>query len=219
MAIDPDFYYKHVLVDSPPDIKHRQFRIITTDGKWVILFRACNKKILQKKLQNFLPIHAYVSNSTWLNPQVVGLKWKKRYKNELIITKNIILSSDFTIDFDTQDMANLIKAYNHLKDNGLEKFKFVKTKRGMHLWVLDWYSKCCIKKILHPFAREAYIRREKIKLANELKSIGINFDYDVVIDTRRVYRLWDSLYGNELICKASDNITPKLPDNQGRGGL
>jgi hypothetical protein len=217
LKIYPSHYYKYNQIEVPPDLAHRHIKLKLANGKWVMLGRIKTKKDLQIKLIELGPTHAYISCSTYLNPNNIRLKWKmkKIYPKWLmkanLLLNNLILQSDFVLDFDDgkNSFPNLIKAYNYLKDNRFYEFKFVKTKRGFHLWVLDFYKKRCTdnERKEMPHERELYIEAQKILLANELFNEDIHFDYKVAVDTRRIFRIWNSLYNDGYtICKLFNSL-------------
>jgi DNA primase catalytic subunit len=207
MKTNPQIYYKDALIECPPDITHRHIRLKKGD-KWIKLFRVKNLNELRKYLIRFTPDAVYVSVSCYLEPELVSTKWKQK-PSKYKILPNIILSSDFVMDFDdgrVKSMNEMLKAYKFLRELGHDKFKAVITKRGFHLWDLAFYEQECHKNIPHkPFAREIFILSKKKELCAELNSIGIKFDMPISIDTRRIVKLWGSLTDNNFICKAYDN--------------
>jgi hypothetical protein len=206
MKIYPVYYYSHNLIDIPPDLGHRVVKLKLADGKWIILHRVNHKKELQQQLIKFAPTDVYVSCSTFLNADRIQGKWA--VKKDFLYVCNILLRSDFVLDFDDGEYSldALVQAYNHLRKE-FDKFKFDITKRGYHLWVLDFFEKRCTEKREHPFDRELYIEAQKILLANELINQDVIFDYKVAIDNWRVCRLWNSLYHDGFtICKAFNSM-------------
>lgn len=215
MKINPLYFYKNALIEAPYNLPHRQIKLltidpITKDEVWIKLFGCHDIECLRKKLVYFAPIKAYISVSCYLDPERAGLMWKQKV-GEYRYLPNILLSSDFVMDFDhgVISLLNLLRSYDFLKDKGYKKFKSVETKRGFHLWGLDWYAQECqerVKNGLHkPFAREKFILSKKIDLCDELESYGIEFDKPISMDTRRIVKLWGSLSDDTFVCRAWDD--------------
>lgn len=202
----PQTFYKDALITTPYDLAHRHIRLKKGD-KWIKLFGCRDVEYLRKKLIKFSPDKAYISVSCYLDPESVGLKWKNR-KEGYIYLPNAILSSDFVMDFDdgkAKSLRNLIKAYKILKNMEFEQFKAIQTNRGFHLWMLDWFAKICRKNLPHkPKYREFFISEKKMELCNELESLGVEFDKQISMDTRRIVKLWGSL-SDDIICQAWDD--------------
>lgn len=202
MRIFPSYFYKTAPLQLPNDVSHRHFRLRKGDS-WIKLFRVKDEKELRAYLLRFLPDAAYFSVSTFLYPEKMGLKWQMQgrgYKN----LSNIILSSDFFMDFDhAEALKDARAACSFLKEHGFEDFKLIATKRGYHLWILDFYDKACKKnRPVKPEWRESFILAHKIRLANKLSAQGIRFDYKVSIDVRRIARVWGSLHDDGFtVCK------------------
>lgn len=204
-------YYESAELLTPPDLKHRQVKLKLESGKWISL-SVCSIDELRKKLVEYLPEAAFISVSCYLNPDNIQKKWAGNFTNSdphkwSDILNNLILSSDFVMDFDDVDIElELQKAYKYLKEIGFTDFMAIRTKRGAHLWCMDFYKKRC-KKIANPKDREAHIEAQKRCLANELKKNFVIFDYPVSVDCRRVVRLPNSLYNDSsLVCKAYKSL-------------
>ena len=212
MKIYKNPYYRAAELVVPPDLKHRQIKLKLENGKWVS-FSVCSVEELRKKLVEHLPEAAFISVSCFLNPDHIQKKWSGNITNPdphtwNDILNNLILTSDFVIDFDEGDtFLELQKAYHYLKGIcGFKDFMIVQTKRGYHLWVTDFYKKRC-RKIANPKDREAHIEAQKRCLANELKKNLVNFDYPISVDCRRIVRLPNSLYDDgSLICRAYKSL-------------
>jgi hypothetical protein len=201
--MNPQQFYENAEISCPPDLSHRHIRL-KRGNVWIKLFRVKDLNELRAYLIRFYPTQAYVSVSTYLEPELVGLKWKNK-KAGYRYLPNIILSSDFVMDFDhgVSSLNQMLKAHKYLKTLGFEQFKAIRTKRGFHLWVLDWFAKVCLKTLPYkPFAREIFITEKKRDLCLELDNYGIEYDRQISMDTRRVVKLWGSLADDEFICKA-----------------
>lgn len=223
MRINPSFFYQTAQISTPPDISHRQIKI--RKGKiWIKLFGCRNIDYLRKKLINFAPDQVFISVSCYLEPELVGLKWKQKPSGYKILP-NIILSSDFVLDFDdgrVKSMNQMLKAHKFLRGLGHDKFKVIITKRGFHLWDLSFYEKECQKNAPHsPFEREKFILSKKRELCAKLERYGITFDTPISMDTRRIVKLWGSLTDDNFICSAFDDpqlmakefVSSYLPNN------
>jgi hypothetical protein len=206
--IEPKEFYKTAEIQTPYDLPHRLVKLKVGEN-WIKLF-GCREDQLRKKLVRYAPGKAYISVSCYLTPEFIGKKWlfsKRGYK----YLHNIVLSSDFVMDFDNgvNSLVQMLKTYKYLKSLGFEEFKAICTKRGFHLWVLDWYVKICRENLPYsPKHREFYIMEKKKELCDKLESQNIEFDRKVSEDTRRIVKLWGSLSDESFICKAYDN--PKL---------
>lgn len=191
---------------------------------WIKLFGCRDIDYLRKKLIKFAPDQAFISVSCYLDPEFVGLKWKQKPKGYKIFP-NIILSSDFVLDFDdgrVKSMNQMLKAHKFLRVLGHDKFKAIITKRGFHLWDLSFYEKECRKNAPHaPFEREKFILNKKRELCFKLEQYGVKFDKPISIDTRRIVKLWGSLTDDNFICSVFDDpqlmakeiVNSYLPNN------
>jgi hypothetical protein len=204
LKLNPSYFYKTANIETPNDISHRHFRLLLENGEWMKLFRIKDIEELRKYLIRFSPIKAYISVSCFLEPELVGLKWKTNQAGYKYLP-NIIISTDFVCDFDdgVASLEQMLKAYKYLKTLGFERFKAVRTYRGFHLHILDFFTKECQKNMpASPIARETYLTSKKKELCTKLESNGIEFDKPISIDTRRVIKLWGSLSDDTFICKA-----------------
>lgn len=205
-------FYKTAYLQAPPDLKHRQIKLYCGGG-WVTLPTLTGKLIrtvedLRPILVELEPTAVYISVSTFLHPELLASRKLKLSGYPHL--SNSIINSDFLVDIDHSPnlLLDINRAYNYLTHNGFKEFKFVRTKRGAHIWVLDFFKKICTQKIPNPLIREFYIEQQRTILANELKHYEINFDYKVSVDTRRVARLWGSLHNDGFtVCKAYDTLT------------
>jgi len=171
------FYTSH-LCEIPGRPQFRQFKFRTGKNYWVRSKRKIrNQAQLRQKLLKELPQDAYVSVSEWLSPErLEGYAPKGAgYKH---LSKTLI-SSDFFVEFDetNPEVAHqqFLAAYDVLRRK-YDVFKFLRSHRGDHIWVLDWYGKACKKKIAGVRDRIDYVKQKKIKTAQELLDAGIKFD-------------------------------------------
>lgn len=207
MKINPisvKYYYQTADISTPYDITHRHFRFKTRENNWIKLFRVKNLEDLRKKLVKYAPDEAYISVSCFLEPELVNNKWDMKKAGYKYLS-NTILTSDFVMDFDhgVNSLVQMLRAYDYLKKLGFEEFKFIQTKRGFHLWILDWFAKECRKNLpSSPKHREFFLIEKKKALCTKLKSYGIEFDEPISTDTRRIVKLWGSLVDDTFICKA-----------------
>ena len=237
MKIYPQTFYKTAQLEAPYNLSHRQIRIMQVDPTtkkemFIDLFGCRDIEYLRKKLIYFAPSKAYISASCYLNPEVVSLKLKQKPKTYRYLP-NILLSSDFVMDFDdgaVNSLLQLLRAYDFLREKGYKEFKAVQTKRGFHLWILDWYAKECQNNVFDkPFAREKFIFSKKCELCAELESQNIEFDKPISIDTRRIFKLWGSLTDDYVICRTwndpealakefmkSKTYLPNITENQAK---
>jgi hypothetical protein len=210
--INPSYFYKTAPLQLPHNFQFRQFRIRKGE-KWIKFFKIGSEAELRERLVKFAPDAAYFSVSCYLHPEKVGMSWRMQGKGYKTLS-NIILSSDFFMDFDhAEALDDVKKAYSYLKEQGFEDFKLIATKRGFHLWILDFYDKVCREnRPVKPEWRESFITAQKIKLTTKLKAQGIIFDYKVSIDVRRIARVWGSLQDDFLICKPYSTLEALIAD-------
>lgn len=200
-------YYRENLVSLLPRSNFRQYKFILQDNRCVKIKDTINTvQKLQKHLIHYKPKAAYVSVGEFLNASNVGAKSKNFYKQGYKITNNLFLRGDYVLEIDENDKENIFKAVQFLIEQGFEDLFFVKTNRGIHIHVNDFWEKYCPKKLAMPGDRENYYKMKKTYLSQLLKREGIRFDYDTTVDTRRVVRIPFSLHEKGVVCKSSYNI-------------
>lgn len=183
-----------LLRDSP----RRQYRLLLRDYTMVALGRKITKpEQLQKLCVKLLPVAVYQTVSRWVFPEVLSNRGKPKHGGSRW-TKNLFLDSDFIIDLDpkhcTQHNLTLLMETLAGYDTTI-----VRTGNGYHFWIWDWRKDRHF--ITKPFDREMKCKREMEKFVGSLKDKGIEFDYSISMDTRRIARVPNTLHQNGTVCK------------------
>lgn len=196
-------YYRNNLVGLPPRANFRQFKILLENGKMIKLRDIIKDPItLRNYLVRWKPVQVYYSVAEFYQPYQVGCKPKNNRTPGGTISKNMFLRGDFTLEIDSKDKDNVLKAVNILKKLGFEDLYFVESHRGIHIHVYDFWEKIYIEKnkcIAMPGDREHFYFIKKVFYAKILRNNGVDFDFDTTIDTRRVIGLPFSLHKKGVI--------------------
>jgi len=202
----------------PGPVKWRQIKVRTSNG-WI----KCDRKLLtQEKVKEWLlwvdgnkggVLDAYFSVSCFLNPhKVYGYKQRREGFPKL---DRKMLRSDFVFDFDQKNMPEGVDAYDvachvfALLQRGYEDVNFIRTGKGWHIVILDWYDNFCRKSVA-VMDRYFYISAMKRRFANIFRGSGIPFDYPVAIDSFRCIRMWNAPYHDGTLCEWRKNeVIPK----------
>lgn len=195
-------------------LKFRQIKIRKKDNNFLILknrfySRDDLLKYIKKKGLGKYIADIYVSVALFLNPTTIRGKKVRGIRKGYVWADNCFLKGDFVLEIDSFDKNNILKAYMELRKLGFEKFFYVKTSRGLHIWVLDFWEKWCEKEMngkMKPREKEEKYGELKIKLAKYLENKGIDFDFQTTIDTRRVVRMPDTYHKNGYFCKSYSSI-------------
>jgi DNA primase catalytic subunit len=195
-----------------PNSQFRQYRFRLKDGTFIkIKDKIRTQGDLIKYLKKYNPADVYQTASWWLNPQLLGSRIEK--KAGFRILQNFFLGMDFIFDFDADDynsviemQENLDKAIANFKSLGLNDYMVMETGRGFQVlfldfneWLLNQYPH--IRMIANPMDREMAYRAKLIKIVTGLKNKGIKFDYNVSIDTRRIFRVPNTFHRNGKLIK------------------
>jgi hypothetical protein len=123
---------------------------------------------------------------------------------------NIFLGSDYIMDFDDKDYHNGSEgSQNQLKlsklklnELGFNDFLTMRTGKGYQLLVMDFnaWAKKDIKVVM-PRDREFQYQRKMAELTKKLLEAKITWDYKVSTDTRRIFRVPNTLHNNGNIIK------------------
>ena len=204
-----------------PNSQFRQYKLRKNE-RWFIL----NKKIrTDKQLLSYLyiiqPTDVYQSVSYWLNPtrlggkkfnapEYKGNKGKIKEAHANYFLSSIFLGSDYIMDFDDKDYkngqedsrSNLQLAKLKLQELGFKKFLTMRTGRGYQLLVMDFneWAKKDMKAVM-PRDREDFYISKMRKLTRILLNSKIVWDYKVSVDTRRIFRVPNSVHNNGNIIK------------------
>ena len=204
-----------------PNSQFRQYKLRKNE-RWFVL----NKKIrtsqqLLEYINKINPTDVYQSVSYWLNPTRLGSKKfnAPTYKGDKTIIKeahsnyflsSIFLGSDYIMDFDDKDYkngqedsrSNLELAKLKLQEIGFKEFLTMRTGRGYQLLVMDFneWAKKDMKAVM-PRDREDFYLVKMRKLTRMLLASKIRWDYRVSVDTRRIFRVPNSVHNNGNIIK------------------
>ena len=204
-----------------PNSQFRQYKMRKGD-KWFIL----NKKIrrdnqLLEYMLKIQPTDVYQTVSYWLNPTRLGSKKfnSPKYTGDKKIIKgaklshflaNLFLGSDYIMDSDDKDYtngqdesrSNLQLAKLKLQELGFKEFLSLRTGRGYQLLVMDFneWAKKDMKAVM-PRDREEFYLLKMRKLTKILLDAKIKWDYKVSIDTRRIFRVPNTLHNNGNIVR------------------
>jgi len=200
-----------------PSVRRRQIKVRTALG-WV----ACRERICSlSELREWLVsvddenevLDSYFSVSRFLNPHRVR-GYASSWRGSPRLDK-MILGSDFVFDFDQKHMPGGVDAYDvavkvfGLLRGGYDDVNFVRTGKGWHVVVLDWYEKFCRRDVA-VMDRYFYISAMKRRFAGMFWRSGIPFDYPVSIDSFRCIRMWNSPYHDGTLCEWRKNeVVPR----------
>jgi len=203
-------FYKDNLPYLMPDSKHRQYKIVLRGGKMVVLNELIKTpEQLQKLCLDFLPVSVFQTISTWLDPREISGKrptqtGRKGYK----WLNSKILSCDFILDLDKEHCTPVnLSAIEKLVKYDTK----VRTGSGYHYWIFHPFP------LLNsnPFFREDECRYLLTGYANAMKTLGIQFDYPVSIDPRRIVRTPNTLHQSGKVITIEYSSAHKLVPPQG----
>ena len=143
-------------------------------------------------------------------------KYNRRNKKEIkeIRTEhflnNVFLGSDYIMDFDDKDYPNgsegsqsqLKLSKLKLNELGFKDFLTMRTGKGYQLLVMDFnaWAKKDMKAVM-PRDREFQYQRKMAELTKKLLEAKIIWDYKVSTDTRRIFRVPNTLHNNGNIIR------------------
>ena len=186
-------------------------------GKHIILpaytaYKRNKREIKEVKTEYFL-------NSIFLGRgylMVALPKYNRRNKKEIkeIRTEhflnNVFLGSDYIMDFDDKDYPNgsegsqsqLKLSKLKLNELGFKDFLTMRTGKGYQLLVMDFnaWAKKDMKAVM-PRDREFQYQRKMAELTKKLLEAKIIWDYKVSTDTRRIFRVPNTLHNNGNIIR------------------
>ncbi len=202
--------------------KFRQYKLRKNDKWYVIRQKIRSSEQLLQLIESYQPTDVYQTVSWWLNPQSLNGKrinlpnYNGRNKKQIKEVKikhflsNIFLGSDYIMDFDDKDypnrsdgsLSNLGLAKLKLKEIGFKNFLTMRTGRGYQLLVKDFneWAKKGLRATM-PRDREYQYQRKMNELTKLLLQAKIRWDYKVSTDTRRVFRVPNTVHNNGNIIK------------------
>ena len=123
---------------------------------------------------------------------------------------SIFLGSDYIMDFDDKDYkngqedsrSNLELAKLKLQEMGFREFLTMRTGKGYQLLVIDFnkWAKKDMKAVMPRDREDFYLSKMRI-LTKILLASKIRWDYRVSVDTRRIFRVPNSVHNNGNIIK------------------
>jgi len=188
-------YYRNNLVSLPPRPQFRQFKFILVNGKCIKINDTIRDSItMRRKLILFNPVNVYYSVGEFYQPRQVGCKPKNNRTPGGLVSKNMFLRGDYSLEIDSKDEKNVRLAKEILNRFGLENLYFVNSHRGIHIHAYDFWEKFCPNILNMPGDRERYYYMKKVYLTKKLTLKGVDLDFPTTIDTRRVIGLPFSLH-------------------------
>jgi DNA primase catalytic subunit len=217
----------------PPGSSFRQFRFFLpcSPGEGAqrvvkIRDRIVNVETLRRWLTKFAPAHVYYSTGRWLDPQNLGPKELGPGSPGYQFAYNVFLSQELYFDIDVPDDLDEAKRWTTKLRESLEReygFRDVllvySGNKGFHLHVYDFDLADWVREISpHPAVRESQTQEVKAEMVNHLMDLGLVFDADVTVDTRRILRLPGTVHGKTFnICQIVDDIDTFRPQRLERG--
>jgi hypothetical protein len=200
----------------------RQYKLRKKDKWYIIRKKIRSPEHLLGYIEKMQPTDVYQTVSWWLNPNSLSGKranlpeYNGRNKKEIKKAKiehflnSIFLGSDYIMDFDDKDYSNgsegsqsqLKLSKLKLNEIGLKDFLTMRTGKGYQLLVMDFnaWAKKDMKAVM-PRDREFQYQRKMEELTKKLLEAKITWDYKVSTDTRRIFRVPNTLHNNGNIIK------------------
>lgn len=180
-------------------------------------FRKIQQKIytpeqLKKLLDALMPQDVYQTVSWWMRPESLTIKPAKiPYPTpDFMLTEmkvvrhldNFFIGSDFLMDFDKKDykdqkemLDNVQLARLFLTEKGMKEFTLMKTPSGGRQLLVTDFNKWVNKQTSNPLHRENLYGWKMNKLVKLLKGAGVKWDDEVSLDTRRIFRVPNTVGG------------------------
>ena len=179
----------------------RQYRLRLEGNKFhKIKYKIRTPKELKAILDKMMPEDVYQTISWWLNPEDLGQKRVNSPGSPRL--DNLFLGSDYLMDFDEKDyqersemLHNIRLAQIYLKEHGMIQQVLMRTGRGYQLVVIDFFEWAKVK-VESPRDREYAYGYKMRKLTKDMLNKGIKWDSDVSIDTRRIFRVPNTMHRN-----------------------
>lgn len=202
--------------------KFRQYKLRKKDKWYIIRTKIKSPEQLLEYIERLQPTDVYQTVSWWLNSNSLAGKhiilpaYNRRNKKEIkeIRTEhflnNVFLGSDYIMDFDDKDYPNgsegsqsqLKLSKLKLNELGFKDFLTMRTGKGYQLLVMDFnaWAKKDMKAVM-PRDREFQYQRKMAELTKKLLEAKIIWDYKVSTDTRRIFRVPNTLHNNGNIIR------------------
>lgn len=196
------------------DSRFRQFRVRLKNDRFLKLRRIYSPEQLKKELDKFMPEDCYQTIATFQNPELMGAKHTQEPsyplpKNKLYlnaeyrinkILNNNLLKVDYLMDFDLKSyvdqnemLSNVSLARLFLQEHGMKEHILMKTPSGGRQLLIADFDKWANVHEAMPSKREsAYLLKMK-QLTEMLKKAGVEWDWHVSNDTRRICRVPNSV--------------------------
>ena len=220
------YYSESTELWIPPGSTFRQFRFFLASepggAERVIKIpdRIANIETLRRWLTRFAPRHVYYSTGKWLDSQNLGPKEPRRGSPGYQFAYNVFLAQELYFDIDVPGDLDEAKRWTAKLRESLEReygfgeiLLVYSGNKGFHLHVYDFDLAEWVKEIsLHPAVRELQTQEVKVGIVNHLMEMGLVFDADITVDTRRVLRLPGSVHGKTFnICQIVNDIETFRP--------
>ena len=174
-------YYKNCKVWLPSNPNWRIFKFHLFNNKFIKIY-IHNEQEMRRYLLKYLPKSVYYSVSCFLSPRTI------KYIHEPYISRRNILYSDLVFDIDAHD-GNFEKA----KQDTIKLVKFMKDYKLNYILFSGGGFQVAytqeVPAIKNPKEREEYLKEEREKIVNKIKSKNINVDEAITLDLNRVVRL------------------------------
>jgi DNA primase catalytic subunit len=217
----------------PPGATFRQFRFFLAGEQRngaprvvKVRDRIASIQTLRRWLVTFSPRHVYYSTGRWLDPQNLGPKELGPGSPGYQFAYNVFLSQELYFDIDVPgDLEEAKRWATKLRESLEREYSFrdvllvYSGNKGFHLHVYDFDLADWVREISpHPAVRESQTQEVKAEMVNHLMDLGLVFDADVTVDTRRILRLPGTVHGKTFnICQIVDNIDTFRPQRLERG--
>ena len=200
----------------------RQYKLRKNDKWYIIRKKIRSSEQLLRYIEKMQPTDVYQTVSWWLNPNSLSgkranlPKYNGKNKTQIKYARinhflnNIFLGSDYIMDFDDKDYkagqdegrSNLQLAKLKLQELGFKEFLTMRTGKGYQLLVMDFneWAKKDMKAVM-PRDREDFYLSKMRTLTKILLASKIKWDYGVSVDTRRIFRVPNSVHNNGNIIK------------------
>ena len=168
----------------------------------------------------FAPRHVYYSTGKWLDSQNLGPRELRPGSPGYQFAYNVFLSQELYFDVDVPGDLDEAKKWTMKLGEALEKeygfgeiVQVYSGNKGFHLYVYDFELGDWVKEVSpHPSVRELQTQEVKVKIVNHLMEMGLVFDADITVDTRRIIRLPGTVHGKTFnICQLVDDVDTFRP--------
>ncbi len=182
-------------------LKFRQIKHQSFERRWIIprtTIATVHQLFRSITTHPDVPAHVYATVLQFLNAPHLTTKE----------TSVLCLSGPYVMDFDQKGhilyaqegleelKTRMLDTVDLLQDwYGLSQFRYTFSgHKGFHLYVTDYPEQCLTSTHWGP-TREQYESQQRHRLTWQLRRAGIEFDYPISCDTRRILRIPYTLHG------------------------